>query len=82
MADVKIGMVTHYYDRIGVGIVKLNAPLHVGDTIKVLGKNGEFTQKVESMQLEHQIIESAKRGGEVGIKFDQKVREKDGVFKV
>lgn len=82
MADTKVGVITHYYDKIAVGIVKLDGPLRVDDTIKVVGKNGEFTQEVSSMQFEHQNIDSAKKGDEVGIKLDQPVREKDEVFVV
>lgn len=82
MADTKIGVVTHYYDKIGVGIVRLDGTLGVGDNIKIVGKNGEFTQAVSSMQIEHQSLKSAKKGDEVGIKLDNAVKEKDQVFKV
>lgn len=82
MADTKVGVITHYYDKIGVGIVKVGGVLKVGDTIKIVGKNGEFTQAVSSIQVEHQDVTSAKKGDEVGIKMDQPVKEKDEVFKV
>lgn len=81
MANVKVGTVTHYYDKIGVGIVKLAAPLRVGDTIKVVRKDGEFTQQVSSIEIKHQSVASGKKGDEIGIKMDQVVKEKDEVFK-
>ena len=81
-AGRQVGVVSHYYDKIGVGIVKLNASLKVGDTVKSVGKNGEFTQEISSMQLEHQSIDGAKKGDEVGVKLDQRVKEKDQVFKL
>ena len=81
-AGRQVGVVSHYYDKIGVGIVKLNASLKVGDTVKIVGKNGEFTQEISSMQLEHQSIDGAKKGDEVGVKLDQRVKEKDQVFKL
>lgn len=77
-----IGKVTHYYDKIGVAIIELSGSLKQGETIKIVGKDGEFTQTVSSMQYEHQPIESAKKGQSVGIKVDQKVKENDLVYAV
>ena len=34
MTDVKIGKVTHYYEKIQVAIIELSADLNVGDSIK------------------------------------------------
>lgn len=73
---------THYYDHLGVGVIELSGALAVGDTIKVVGHGKEFTQKVESMQVEHEQVEKAKKGESVGIKIDQKVKEGDEVFMV
>ncbi|MBI4092349.1 MAG: hypothetical protein HY420_00300 [Candidatus Kerfeldbacteria bacterium] len=82
MPEEQIGQVIHFYDRIGVAVVKLtNGTLKVGDTIHVIGKN-DFQQPVNSMQVEHQNVEKAKRGTEVAIKMDQPVKEKDKLFKV
>lgn len=75
-----IGKITHYYDKIGVAIVKLSAPLSVGDEIHFHGNTTDFTQKVESIQVEHSDIQDAKKGDEVGIKVNEKVREGDEVY--
>jgi len=80
--DKQVGTVTHYYDKIGVAVVKLTAPLKVGDTLKISGHDQEFTQQVESMQLEHQNIEKGKKGQEIAIKIDRKVKEKDRIYLV
>lgn len=80
--DQKIGKVTHYYTKIGVGIVKLTVPLAVGDKIKISGHDKEFTQEVTSLQIEHQSINQAKAGDIVGLKVDQPVKENDEVYKV
>lgn len=77
-----IGKVTHYYDKIGVAIIEFSSSLKQGEAIKIVGKDGEFTQTVSSMQYEHQPIESAKKGQSVGIKVDQKVKENDLVYAV
>jgi putative protease len=70
----EVGKVTHYYDKVGVAVVELSAPLSVGE--KVTFKRGEvqFTQEVTSMQIEHQQIEKAEAGQAVGVKVDQKIK--------
>lgn len=81
MADIKVGNVTHYYDKIGVAVVDVLAPIKVGDRIKITGST-EYEQEVVSMQIEHKNIEEAKKGDQIGIKVDQPVKEKDEVFKI
>lgn len=83
MADYRVGKVTHYYDKIGVAIVELESDLANGDRIKfVRGGEDLFEQKVESMQIEHNKIESAKSGDVIGLKVDQPVKEGSEVFKI
>ena len=80
--DKQIGTVTHYYDKIGVAVIKLIAPVKVGDTVKFSGHDQEFTQEVKSMQFEHQNIDKGKKGQEIAIKVDQSIKEKDKVYLV
>lgn len=70
---------THYYDKIGVAVVKLSQTMKKGDKIKISGHDKEFAQVVDSMQVEHQQIVEAKKGDEVGLKVDQPVKESDVV---
>ncbi|MFC1726965.1 hypothetical protein ACFL0Y_00410 [Patescibacteria group bacterium] len=82
MANQKIGTITHYFDRIGVAVINVLAPIKVGDKIKVVGGGNEFEQKIESMQVEHENIDKAKKGDDVGMKVDQEAGKGDEVFKV
>ena len=82
MPDFKIGKITHYYDKIGVAVLELSETLAVGDTIRISGHGGEFTQQVSTMQIEHENIQTAKKGQAIGLKIDQEVKEGDEVFKV
>ncbi|RJQ14524.1 translation elongation factor-like protein [Candidatus Parcubacteria bacterium] len=77
-----IGEITHYYSNLGVGIIKLKAVLKVGDKIKLVGATSNFEQEVESIQIEHKQVQTAKKGDVVGIKVKDKVREGDLVYKV
>ena len=82
MADEekKVGVVTHFYNKIGVGIVKFSQAVNVGDTLHFRGHATDFKQKIIDMEFDHKKIQSAKKGQEVGIKLDERVREHDEVF--
>lgn len=77
--DTKIGKITHYYDKLGVGIIKLVKSLKVGQTVKISGKTTNFEQLVSQMQFDHKDIKSGKKGQEVGVKINSKVRQGDEV---
>lgn len=78
-----IGKILHFYSKISVAVLEPSDTLRVGDTIRIVGKaNTDFTQTVESMEIEHKKIEEAKPGDSIGLKVSQKVREGYCVFKV
>lgn len=77
-----IGKITHYFGNIGVAVIELSDTLKVGDTIRIIGGQTDFTQTVESMEIEHQKIKEAKAGDSVGLKVEQKVREGYKVYKI
>ena len=80
MADKKIGTITHLFDRISVGIIKLNGKLKVGDKVRIQGGTTNFEQEISEIQLEHESIPEGKKGQEVGVKITEKVREGDDVY--
>jgi len=78
-----VGLVTHYYNKIGVAVIKLTeGSLKVGQTIHIQGHSSDFVQEVSSMQIQHQEIKEVKKGDEFGLKVDQPVREGDKVYLV
>jgi putative protease len=80
MAEKKIGKITHFFDNISVGIIELEDEIKIGDKVKFQGATTDFEQEITSMQYDHNDIESAGKGQEVGIKTDEKVREGDEVY--
>ncbi|MGQ9618427.1 MAG: hypothetical protein ACUVUG_05635 [Candidatus Aminicenantia bacterium] len=82
MEEKQIGIVTHYFNRIGVAVLQLSDELRVGDTIHIKGHSTDFTQKVISMQIEHKSVEMGKPGDNIALKVDDVVKEHDLVFKV
>lgn len=83
MSDLKVGGVKHFYDKIGVAIVELTSTLAVGDKIKIT-RGGEtvLEQVVDSIQVEHQKITSAKKGDIVGIKVEGSIKDGAEVYKI
>ncbi len=78
-----IGKVIHYFDKIGVAVIKLDIGLKNGETIRIAGGEAtDFKQEVGSMEMEHKKIKTAKKGDEVGMKVKEKVREDYKVYKL
>lgn len=83
MEEKEIGVVSDYFAHIGVVAVEVTGgELGVGDTLHFKGHTTDFTQTIESMQIEHQQIEKAKVGDSIGIKVKERVRKHDKVYKV
>jgi putative protease len=80
--EEEIGKVTHYYDKIGVMVIKLTDKVSVGDRIKIKRGDEEFEETIESMQVEHENIDKAKKGDEIAIKISGKTKEGAMVYKV
>jgi len=78
-----IGVITHYYSHLGVAVAQLNkGSLKTGDTIHVKGHTTDFTQTVASMEYEHQHIDQAGAGQNIGLKVIDHAREHDIVYRV
>lgn len=76
-----IGTVTHYFPQVRAAVIKLKAPLAVSDTIKIKGHTTDFKQKITSMQIDHVPVEIAKKGQEIGLLVESRVRQHDVVTK-
>lgn len=78
----KVGEVTHYFPHPEAAIVELSAGLKKGDWIRVVGGvDTDFEQKVTSMEVDHEKIEEAEKGDEVGLKVEEKVRDGYEVYR-
>ena len=83
MAEEKIGVVSHYFSHIEVAAIELtDGAMAVGDRIHIKGHTSDFTQTVESIQIEHDSVQQADKGQSVGVMVVQHAREHDEVFKV
>ena len=78
----EIGEITHFFDHIGVAVVKLKDNVKSGDKILVEGHTTSFEQNLDSMQVDHKPVKDAKKGESIGLKVMDKVRAGDKVYKV
>lgn len=77
----EIGKITHWYDKIGVAVIKLTGALKKGDTVTIKRGDDEFEETVGSMQIDHEAVEKAKKGDDAAIKLSQKAKEGAVVYK-
>jgi hypothetical protein len=83
MPEVRVGVVTHYFGRIGVATVQAtDGPIAVGDTIHINGAHTDHTQADDSLQSEQRQTQRIEPGQGAGIKVGCHAQEHDLVYKV
>ncbi|MFO7638025.1 MAG: hypothetical protein R6X14_01785 [bacterium] len=83
MPEEKIGLVTHYFGKPGVAIIKATeAAINVGDTIHIKGHTTDHTQVIEHMEMDHAVVPAIPKGGEAGVKVGVHAHEHDVVYRV
>lgn len=80
----KIGKVTHFFSKKQVIGFVTKETLKVGDKIRITGRRGrvDIEQIITSMQKDHNPIQEAKPGDEIGIQVSEKAPEGCCVFKI
>ncbi len=83
MPEQQIGRVTHYFGNIQVAAIEItDGVLRVGDTIRIKGHTSDFTQTIDSMQIDKKAVQEAVAGQTIGMKVKEHARPHDLVFKV
>ena len=84
VAEQRIGVVTHYYSHLSVVAMQLEpgTTLRVGDVIHIRGHTTDFTQKVESLGVNHAPVTEVAPNDDFGLKVVEHAREHDIVYKV
>ena len=82
MAQTEVGRVDKYFRKVGVVALELSAAIAVGDKLRFSGTTTNFEMKLESMQIDHEVVESAAAGADVGIAVPERVRRSDTVYRV
>ena len=83
-SEQRIGVVTHYYGHLSVVAMQLEpgAMLRVGDVIHIHGHTTDFTQKVESLEINRAPVREVGPNDDFGLKVIEHAREHDAVLKV
>lgn len=76
----QVAVVIHYFSKIGVAILRIDTQLKVGDKIEFASKQ-PFVQDVASMQIEHNAIQEANPGQEIGMRVNYPVHTGVKVYK-
>lgn len=83
MDEVIVGRVSHYFPRVEVAVVELtDDELRIGDSVRVLGTTSNFTQVIESMEIDHSPVEAVRAGEEVAVRVVERARVGDLVFRI
>lgn len=78
----RVGVVTHYYSQLSVAIISLgNGGLREGDDIRIKGHTSDFTQPVESMEIDHARVTEVRPGQSFGLRVQEHAREHDVIYK-
>ena len=78
MEEKPLGKVVHYYDKAMVAVIRLDdGGLKVGDELRFVKFPAEFSQTIQSMQIDHAALARAKKGDEIGLQVKERVREHD-----
>ena len=79
--DQAIGTVTHYFSHLAVAAVSLTDVLRMGDRIHIAGHTTNVEQTVESMEVDHQRVETAGPGDDVALGVTGHVRDHDKIYR-
>jgi putative protease len=77
-----LGRVEDFFAHINVIALTLKSSLSVGNTIRIKGHTTDATETVTSIQIEHESLQTAKKGDSVGIKISGVARKRDWVFRL
>lgn len=81
--EVLAGKVTHYFPHVEAAVIKITKDkISMGDNLHIKGHSTDFTQTVDSIQIDRVAVNSAKKGQEIGLKVGSRVRDNDLVYKI
>jgi len=78
-----IGRIVHYFPKVRAGVFKVaKGNINLGDRLHFKGHTTDFKQLITSMQINRVPIKQAKKGDEIGLLVDSRVRRRDLVYKI
>ena len=82
-SEDQLGEVVAFFRIPVVAVIKITkGDLKAGDQIWIKGHTTDLKQTVASMQVDHQPIQKARKGDEVGLKISARARRGDRVYRL
>jgi putative protease len=83
MPDEEVGVIVKFFAKPSVAAIEITrGSIKRGDILKYKGHTTDFTEEVKSMEIDNQPVDEATVGDMIGVKVEERVREKDKVYKV
>jgi len=83
MSEEQVALVVKFFAKLGVAAVKvIHGTITKGDLLKFKGHTTDFIAEVTSMESDNKPVEEARAGDLIGLKVQERVREKDKIYKV
>jgi len=83
MSEEQVGVIVKYFSKPSVAALKLDSgSIKIGDMLRYKGHTTDFSEEIQSMEVDNKPLTEAKEGDLVGIKVKTRVRENDRVYKV
>lgn len=82
ISEKEVGTIFKYFSKISVAAVEVtNDCLVIGEDIHIKGKDTDFKQEIESMQIDGKEVDDVPAGKSVGLKVIKDVNPGDKVYK-
>lgn len=75
-----IGVVKHYFNRLGVAVVSLSDEVKINDIVHVQGHTTDFCQKIRSLEMSHHQVDAGKPNKDIAVKVIGTVRRGDKIY--
>jgi putative protease len=83
MPEQQVAVIVKFFAKPSVAALQVTeGSIKRGDTLRYKGHTTDFTEVVNSMEVDNQPVEEAKVGDLIGVKVKERVRENDKVYKV
>ncbi|MBN1103702.1 MAG: hypothetical protein JXL84_09850 [Deltaproteobacteria bacterium] len=83
MPEEQVGVIVKFFSKPSVAAVEvMGGGFKKGDLLHYIGHTTDFTEQVDSLEIDNKAVEEAQAGALVGIKVKERVRENDKVYKV
>jgi translation initiation factor IF-2 len=83
MPEEEVAVVIKFFAKPSVAAIEMKSgTVRRGDLLHFKGHTTDFTETVESMEIDNKAVDEVKPGDLFGLKVKERVRENDTVYRV